>query len=44
MKAFTEFQFNYCPINMNVLFKNSKIKRLHERALRIVFCKTSRKR
>ena len=43
MKAFTESQFNYCPIvwMFHNRTLNNKINRLHERALRIVYKDTN---
>ena len=40
MKKFTEPQFNYCPLIWMFYSRsiNNKISRLHEKALRIVYC------
>ena len=39
MKAFIEFQFNYCPLiwMFHSRTLNSKINRIHERALTLVY-------
>ena len=39
MKAFIESQFNYCPLTWMLHSRtlNSKINRIHERALRTVY-------
>ena len=39
MKAFIEFQFNYCPLiwMFHSRTMNNKINRIHERALRLVY-------
>ena len=39
MKAFIEFQFNYCPLIWMIHSRtmNNKINRIHERALRLFY-------
>ena len=39
MKAFIEFQFNYCPLTWMFYYRtmNNKVNRIHERPLRLVY-------